>query len=186
MIQPEGNIPGSTKASDTLNVSRICSGGFHLSGIHIDYVFHLIGKIENANAASFIRPSRTPETPLSLLEALRNKYASEHLPDSELRASQQIRWGSKIVEEVGFEKIRRQQAILKELRIILLDGLCVEGIIAGSGQPNDHDVALELDNIQATCRQVIELDISRNLLRSWPEVIQICSHFDSLMSLKAR
>ena len=123
---------------------------------------------------------------MSLLEAIRKKYASESLGDYELHAAQQIQWGSKVVEEIGFEKIRQQQAMLKELRIILVDGLCVQGITSQTHRQIGKKKVLELKNIQATCRQVVELDISQNLLKSWPEIIEICNQIDSLISLRAK
>jgi hypothetical protein len=111
---------------------------------------------------------------LTFLEALHKKYASDtHAESSSQNLDQPIEWGGKVVEEVGFEKIRRQLALLHELKIVLLDGLCIYG--AGSG---------DLGEMQRTCPNVMELDLSGNMLEEWAEVVRICGQLTRLRSLR--
>ena len=84
--------------------------------------------------------------------------------------------GRKTVEEVGFEKIRQQLAILNELKIVLLDGLCL-------ATPRDDP---ELAKIRETCPKIQELDLSRNLFERWEEVVKICEQLEELRSLKVK
>lgn len=92
----------------------------------------------------------------------------------------------KVVEEVGFEEIRQRLATLNELRIVLLDGLCVAGV-----QPLPWIDSSEL-HLQARQRiadqnlKIVELDLSRNLLEKWADVISICVGLKSLKILKLK
>jgi hypothetical protein len=126
------------------------------------------------------------------LEGLREKYASE----SEQELSQQgnpdgppskklIEISGKVVEEVGFDKIRKQLAELQELRIVLLDGLQIAGVLSSYYQPQDP-VDQSVGSIAATCPQITELDLSRSLLTSWRNVWQICSQLKKLRKLKVK
>ena len=83
------------------------------------------------------------------------------------------------MEEVGFEKIRKQLAILSELRIVLLDGHCISGV---QSQPWLED--LDLGNAQTL--QIVELDLSRNILEEWASVVGICTHLKCLKTLKIK
>jgi hypothetical protein len=94
------------------------------------------------------------------------------------------------VEEVGFDKIRKQLAELHELRIVLLDGLCIS-------QPLDSDTkrawmageshiptASILAEILKTCPKIAELDLSRNLFEDWAEIAFICQELRNLRDLR--
>lgn len=89
-----------------------------------------------------------------------------------------------MVEEVGFEKIRKQLATLHELQIVILDELCIQGLLPQNGDPGQRDD--ELRKIASTCPKVAELDLSRNLFRRWREVEDICSQLKFLKSLKLK
>ena len=91
-----------------------------------------------------------------------------------------------MVEEVGFEKIRRQLAVLNELRIVLLDGLGVAGPTAAPRAEDDQGKADALRDIRESCPKIRELDLSRNLLERWGNVVEICSQLDELTSLKVK
>src|SRR5207248_705816 len=114
------------------------------------------------------------DPPLTFLEALHKKYVSD-TPTGPYSQNiyQPIEWGGKVVEEVGFEKIRKQLAILHELKIVLLDGFCIYG--AGRG---------DLGEIRRTCPKIVELDLSGNLLEEWEEVVKICGQLVILRSLR--
>ena len=87
-----------------------------------------------------------------------------------------IVWGGKTVEEVGFDKIRQQLAMLQELKIVLLDGMCL----------TDNGGAVESAKIRGTCPKIQELDLSRNLFEQWEGIAAICEQLDNLRSLKVR
>ena len=91
-----------------------------------------------------------------------------------------IEISGKVVEEVGFERIRKQQAVLQELKIVVLDGLRICGV--GKGV----DVAQVQNEIFSTCPNITELDLSRNLFEDWKDVADICASLKKLRSLKAR
>lgn len=128
---------------------------------------------------------------------MRQKYASEDFedPDVEIvfvradkRKPAPIKISGKEVEEVGFDKIRKQLADLHELKIVLLDGLCMSRPIA---RLKDRLEATEetswpqgLTDIKETCPKIIELDLSRNLFEEWREVASICEQLEKLRGLR--
>lgn len=145
------------------------------------YILHGSGLSDSSTAASFIRPSRSSDKPLSFLDALRKKYVSNEIVGSAL-SEDQIRISGKTVEEVGFEKIRKQLAILQELRFVILDGLCIAGIESYPGAKTLNGCP----QIEREALSIIELDLSRNLLEEWSDVVGICCILRSefLRSLK--
>lgn len=150
------------------------------------------GKSNQSTAGSFVRPSRPSEPPRSFLEALREKYASEFeqtlvqgTPSAQSATQKAIEISGKVVEEVGFDKIRKQLAELQELRIVLLDGLRISGVLSSYDQP-DVQVREAAKDIAVTCPKVIELDLSRNLLCRWREVWEICNQLKHLKRLKLK
>ncbi len=91
-----------------------------------------------------------------------------------------------MVEEVGFEEIRQQLATVHELRIVLLDGLCIVGVL---GLPWIGSSELHLQERQRVARQnlkIVELDLSRNLIEKWVDVASICVGLKSLRILKLK
>lgn len=147
-----------------------------------------LGKSNKPTAASFIRPERPVDKPLSFLQAAHEKYVSELQAlqeNSEAAASKPIEISGKIVEEVGFDKIRKHLAALHELRVIILDGLRVHGVLAEQGVDRDQREK-EIKRIGQTCPRVTELDLSRNLIRDWQDLADICSQLDALRALKLK
>ncbi|KAI1190075.1 Thioesterase/thiol ester dehydrase-isomerase [Nemania serpens] len=120
-----------------------------------------------ATAASFIRPTRPIEAPVSFIAALRDKYTAE-LPNAAV-----IQFSGKIAEEVGFEKTRSKQAQLSELRYAVLDGSRIATVYE-EGDPSIAD----------TCPRVVELDLSRNLFKRIGPVVAICSELPRLRELR--
>lgn len=122
-------------------------------------------------AASFIlSSSRTADPEQSFVDAVKGKYGTAAKDDD----SDEIVISGKTVEEVGFDKIRAQQARLHELKIVLVDG-----------QRITHAEKLE-NEIQTVCPKIEELDLSRNLLQYFAEVARICTELDSLKSLRVK
>jgi hypothetical protein len=94
----------------------------------------------------------------------------------------QVVIGTKVAEEVGFDKIRRQQGQLDELKIVILDGLRVAHAYSSV---EDGGEGLE-KSIKDVCPKVVELDMSRNLFTSFKPIVEICSELDDLKSLKVK
>lgn len=126
---------------------------------------------------------------------MHEKYASEY--EEELAQSKQkeeagtavplpdqIRFNGKVVEEVGFEKIRKKLAELQELRIIILDGLRISGLLANDVAPEQREKAVE--DIEKTCPRIVELDLSHNLLQRWADVRDICRPLKKIKLLKLK
>jgi tubulin-specific chaperone E len=130
--------------------------------------------------ASFIRSTRAADKPRSFLEALRYKYAEDGLEHAPAQTDASIEISGKVVEEVGFERIRKQQALLQELKIVVLDGLRIRG------NGDEAEVARLPDEIANTCPSITELDLSRNLLENWSDVAEICSPLKKIRVLKVR
>ncbi|KAG7006703.1 cytosolic fe-S cluster assembly factor NAR1 [Physcia stellaris] len=75
---------------------------------------------------------RASDESYGFLDALRKKYASSATEG--LSSKEAIRISGKTVEEVGFEKINQQLASLHDLRVVILDGLCIRGILSRGNQ----------------------------------------------------
>lgn len=132
---------------------------------------------------------------------MKSKYASEDFedPDVEIvfaggerkpkaQKPRPIMISGKEAEEVGFDKIRKQLANLHELRIVILDGLCMSRPISRLKQ-NQGFEGLEAwptgcTDVRDACPKVNELDLSRNLFEEWREVASICEQLDELRSLR--
>lgn len=162
------------------------------------------GKSNLPTAGSFVRPSRPADQPRGFLEALHEKYAAdfeaertrleEQRRDSSAIPSasfphEAIEISGKLVEEVGFDKIRKKLAELQELKIVLLDGLRVVGVLANdhhepSSSSSSDRREQELLRIRQTCPRIAELDLSRNLLTRWTDVKDICAQLTQLKLLK--
>lgn len=133
-------------------------------------------------SASFIRPTRKPDQERTVLEAIRYKYSSS-LPNGSESSAQAVVISGKIAEEVGFDKIAQEQAQLADLRIVLLDQLCVNGVAPrGASQTALFQAQQELSR---TCPNVTELDIGLNTIETWQDVADICSALPKLKVLKA-
>jgi hypothetical protein len=103
------------------------------------------------------------------------KYASEITERRDaLVAESQIEISGKVVEEVGFDKIRQQLAQLHELKIVIVDGLRVA--IAENAERG----------IKETCPKIIELDLSRNLFEDYQEIMKICRGLENLKILRLK
>lgn len=131
------------------------------------------GLSKSPKAASFVRPTRTADQPRTFLQALHEKYAPSVAADKgQASSGQQIVISGKVAEEIGFDKIRKQQAQLSELKIVILDGLRVSSASAPGEQP-----------ISEVCPKVVELDVSRSLIIDFQEIVEVCSQLKSLRRL---
>ncbi|KAG9232921.1 tubulin-specific chaperone E [Amylocarpus encephaloides] len=122
----------------------------------------------SATGGSFLRISAIKDPDQSFVEAVYQKYAP---PEPEVQPSEHVISG-KVAEEIGFDKIRKQQAQLHKLTIVLVDGFRIN-----SAESEDH-------TIRETCPRIVELDLSRNTLEDFEVVVQICGELDNLNSLR--
>ena len=160
--------------------------GTHQGQRHFTCVSH------SPKAGSFIRPSRLSDRPRTFLEALRFKYADdETVPwrsisnsreTGETNSNNAIEISGKVVEEVGFERIRKEQSVLQNLWIVLLDGLRVGGIRQQAGVRIEIVIARE--EIKKTCPAIVELDLGWNLLEKLTDIAEICLALEKLRILK--
>ena len=117
-----------------------------------------------------MRTSAVPDPPQSFLEAVREKYAP---PDPDVPTVEHVISG-KVAEEIGFEKIKKQQAQLHRLTVVIVDGLRI-------------NAAEQTDNIiRKTCPSIVELDLSRNLFDDFETIVQICGELDNLVTLRIK
>lgn len=84
----------------------------------------------------------------------------------------------KDVEEVGFDKIRQQQAELQKLRIIVLDGCRIGRVEAGI-----EGGASRAEVIGQICPLCEQLDLSRNLFETWDEIAALISQLPHLTAV---
>lgn len=109
-------------------------------------------------------------------------------------AEEKIQISGKTVEEVGFDKINRQLAALQELKIVVLDGLCVAGVNSfpqeAEGNATDSTNPTSrwsfVEELNSKHLSIVELDLSRNLLETWIDVIGICGALKYLAALELK
>ena len=141
------------------------------------------GQQKSPTAASFVRQSRPTDKPQSFFGAFKEKYAPED-SERDLPEEDPIEISGKTVQKVGFEKIRQQLAALSELRIVILDGLRIAGIESRPWIGSQELRLQEWERVQDQHLMIVDLDLSRNLLEKWADVVGICSTLKSLKSLK--
>lgn len=133
------------------------------------------GRSSHPTAGSFLRPSASWDQSRTFLDALRTKYAATSGNES---GQITIRISGKEAEEVGFDKIARQQAQLQNLRIVVLDDLLVRAYDENT-TPEDN-----LDKISETCPNITDLDLGRNLFETLSEISDICDRLPKLKFLR--
>ncbi|KAH0603853.1 uncharacterized protein H6S33_007512 [Morchella sextelata] len=163
-VRYSGPVDGTT--GTWLGVEWDVEGKGKHSGVHGGKEYF---KCKAPGNASFIRTTRRPDDTLSFLEGLRRKYTTaDDPPDAHAVLSLTA---NKVFEEVGFEKIQKKLGQLKELKIVILDGLCLARADAAG-------------EIAETCPKIEELDLSRNLFEDLQTVASICAALPHLRSLK--
>ncbi|KAL8712326.1 MAG: hypothetical protein Q9220_003477 [cf. Caloplaca sp. 1 TL-2023] len=122
-------------------------------------------------AASFIRLSKKVDGSRSLLHAILERYGSDGAQlEQEANAPLTIISG-KPVENIGFDTISRKVSTWSNLKIVSLDGMCINGLYEGSvtTPPGKCDIkSTLLPNMQWE-----ELDLSRNLFEDWDDILSI-------------
>jgi hypothetical protein len=168
MILHVGSMMDLTRARGTLNASPFPHLQQLLSILILDP-----GKSPSPTAASFIRTTRLKDREQSFVEAIHEKYAASLAAES-TKSEEQIEISGKVVEEVGFDKIRQQQARLHELKIVLVDGMRIK-------EPQIPGV-----EICQICPKIVELDLSRNLFENFVQIADIAAELVHLRKLRLK
>jgi len=108
------------------------------------------------------------------VEAVHRKYGTADNSGNNSNPESIHTISGKVVEEVGFDKIRRQLAQLQELKIVIVDGACINTVETTSLRIRD------------VCPKIVELDLSRNLFERFEDVVKICGELDGLRSLRIK
>jgi len=158
-----------TKAKDT---SSVC---LFLSPLQALFI-KSSGQSPSPTAASFLRTTRVKDKEQSFLQAVHAKYGPED-PTDLAKSVNQIEISGKVVEEVGFDKIRDQQAQLHELKIVLVDGMRITG--------TEYDLRTYAP-ISTVCPRIVELDLSRNLFEHFEGIVEIIRDLRDLRKLRLK
>jgi hypothetical protein len=113
---------------------------------------------------------------------LHAKYASEGTTSqhqgTQTGTSQQIAISGKVVEEVGFDKIRKQLAQVHALKIVILDGM---RIVSVRDEATDGP-----KGVGETCPSIVELDLGRNLFTGMEVAVGAAKELKGLRSLRLK
>lgn len=145
-----------------------------------------LGRSKVPNSGSFVRPSRPYDSPLNFLQALRKKYAPSDDGEGLTDSGTPISIDGKVVEEIGFKRVQDQLAKLHGLRVVLLDGLCLAGVQAQPWNEPHRIRQKSIQQIHDHKLNIVELDLSRNVIEMWAEIADICSTLRSLRILKVK
>ncbi|XP_027626642.1 tubulin-specific chaperone E isoform X2 [Tupaia chinensis] len=124
-------------------------------------------KCRHPTGGSFIRPNKV-NFGIDFLTAVKNRYVLEDGPED--AREQTVTFGNKPVETVGFDSVAKQQSQLSRLREISLRSCAV----SSAGDPG---------GVAQTCPNIRKVDLSRNLLPSWGEVVHIAEQLKHLQVL---
>lgn len=125
-------------------------------------------KCRHPTGGSFIRPNKV-NFGVDFLTAVKNRYGLEDGPEEDGK-SHTITIGKKPVETVGFDSVKKLQSQLSKLQEISLENCGV-------------NCAGDKGEIAKTCPNISELNLSKNLLASWDEVVRIADQLECLESL---
>uniref|UniRef100_H2RET5 Tubulin-specific chaperone E n=1 Tax=Pan troglodytes TaxID=9598 RepID=H2RET5_PANTR len=114
---------------------------------------------------SFIRPNKV-NFGTDFLTAIKNRYVLEDGPEED-RKEQIVTIGNKPVETIGFDSIMKQQSQLSKLQEVSLRNCAVS-------------CAGEKGGVAEACPNIRKVDLSKNLLSSWDEVIHIADQLRHL------
>ncbi|XP_062066631.1 tubulin-specific chaperone E isoform X2 [Lepus europaeus] len=114
---------------------------------------------------SFIRPNKV-NFGIDFLTAIKNRYMLEDGPEEDGK-EQVVVIGNKPVETIGFDSVIKQQSQLSKLQDISLRSCAVS-------------CAGDKGGIAKACPNIRKIDLSKNLLSSWEEVICIADQLQHL------
>ncbi|XP_032705670.1 tubulin-specific chaperone E isoform X2 [Lontra canadensis] len=122
-------------------------------------------KCRHPTGGSFIRPNKV-NFGVGFLTAVKNRYVLEDGPEEDGK-EQIVIIGNKPVETIGFDSVIKQQSQLSKLQEISLRNCAVNG-------------AGDKGAIAKACPNIRKVDLSRNLLSSWDEVLDIADQLKHL------
>lgn len=125
-------------------------------------------KCSHPTGGSFVRPNKV-NFGVDFLTALKKRYVLEDGPNDDEKSSSLI-VGSKHVQTVGFDHISKKQSQLRTLQEISLWKCAVS-------------CAGEQGRIAEACPNIRVVDLSKNLLSTWDEVIAIAEQLKDLEGL---
>lgn len=158
-----------------------CSRGKH-NGVHQSQQI-FVCRSSSSTAASFIRPTRKLDKERTVLEAIEFKYSSS-LSNEDGGQVDTVVISGKVAEEVGFEKIAKEQSQLADLRVVVLDQLVINGIAPRGA--SSFTVSKAQKTLAQTCPNIREIDIGWNTIERWQDIADICAALPNLKVLKAR
>ncbi|XP_040320813.1 tubulin-specific chaperone E isoform X2 [Herpailurus yagouaroundi] len=122
-------------------------------------------KCRHPTGGSFVRPNKV-NFGVDFLTAVNNRYVLEDGPEEDGK-EQPVTIGNKPVETIGFESVIKQQSQLSKLQEVSLRN-CVVSCAGDKGA------------IAKACPNIRRVDLSRNLLSSWDEVLSIADQLKHL------
>ncbi|XP_014982039.2 tubulin-specific chaperone E isoform X1 [Macaca mulatta] len=122
-------------------------------------------KCRHPTGGSFVRPNKV-NFGTDFLTAIKNRYVLEDGPEED-RKEQIVTLGNKPVETVGFDSLMKQQSQLSKLQEVSLRNCAVS-------------CAGEKGGVAEACPNIRRVDLSKNLLSSWDEVIHIADQLRHL------
>ncbi|XP_045639678.1 tubulin-specific chaperone E isoform X2 [Ursus americanus] len=122
-------------------------------------------KCRHPTGGSFIRPNKV-NFGVDFLTAVKNRYVLEDGPEEDGK-EQIVIIGNKPVETIGFDSVIKQQSQLSKLQDISLRNCAV-------------NCAGDKGAIAKACPNIRKVDLSRNLLSSWDEVLDIADQLGHL------
>ncbi|XP_062831444.1 tubulin-specific chaperone E isoform X2 [Anolis carolinensis] len=124
-------------------------------------------KCRHLSGGSFIRPNKA-NFGVDFLSAVREKYGlNEDQEDPESRTETSIVIGRRTVQTIGFDSIKEKQKQLNNMSDISVD----ECAVSEAGQEEE---------IKRTCPNIRRINLSKNLLSSWNEVVNIACQLEHL------
>uniref|UniRef100_A0A8D0MZL9 Tubulin-specific chaperone E n=1 Tax=Sus scrofa TaxID=9823 RepID=A0A8D0MZL9_PIG len=148
--------------NDTLT-SDVTGRRVEVNGEHATVRFS--GIVPPVAGGSFIRPNKV-NFGVDFLTAIKNRYVLEDEPEEEEK-EQTVIIGNKPVETIGFDSVVKQQSQLSKLQEVSLRNCAVNG--AGDKR-----------GIAQACPNIRSIDLSKNLLSSWDDVIAIADQLKHL------
>uniref|UniRef100_A0ABI7Z2Y4 Tubulin-specific chaperone E n=1 Tax=Felis catus TaxID=9685 RepID=A0ABI7Z2Y4_FELCA len=122
-------------------------------------------KCRHPTGGSFVRPNKV-NFGVDFLTAVNNRYVLEDGPEEDGK-EQPVTIGNKPVETIGFDSVIKQQSQLSKLQEVSLRN-CVVSCAGDKGA------------IAKACPNIRRVDLSRNLLSSWDEVLSIADQLKHL------
>uniref|UniRef100_A0A2K5F4Z1 Tubulin-specific chaperone E n=1 Tax=Aotus nancymaae TaxID=37293 RepID=A0A2K5F4Z1_AOTNA len=122
-------------------------------------------KCRHPTGGSFIRPKKV-NFGIDFLTAVKNRYVLEDELQEDGK-EQTVTIGNKPVETIGFDSIMKQQSQLSKLQEVSLRNCAVS-------------CAGEKGGVAEACPNIRNVDLSKNLLSSWDEVMRIADQLRHL------